>query len=266
MSPWYYLGYILPHADTELDAYQFYRVAPEGMVLVTTQLSLKEYSLAAVEHELGGIWERFDRLAEKRVDRVAVSGVPLAALLGRDRVLALLAQAEARTGLPCDTDLEAHVAALHHLGARRIVLATRWPEHVNQAVERYLAEAGVEVLACRTLGRSLQENRAASAAKDHRRALELGQDLLIEAPDAQAMLMPGGPWFALYAALALEAQSNKPVLLNITSSTWAALRAVDGPLPRYPEGRWGKLLASLDPACQPWSGLPSSADAVARRQ
>jgi hypothetical protein len=35
-----------------MDAYQFYRVAPEGMMLVTTGLDLPDYSLAGVEREL----------------------------------------------------------------------------------------------------------------------------------------------------------------------------------------------------------------------
>ena len=51
ISPWYQLGYIIPHRYTDMDAYQFYRVAPEGMMLVTTGLNLAGHSLAAVEHE-----------------------------------------------------------------------------------------------------------------------------------------------------------------------------------------------------------------------
>ena len=65
ISPWYQLGYVIPHLYTDLDAYQFYRVAPEGMMLVTTGLNLKEYSLAAVEQELPVLRERFDLLAQK---------------------------------------------------------------------------------------------------------------------------------------------------------------------------------------------------------
>src|SRR3982074_1010381 len=131
ISPWYKLGYVIPHLYTDLDAYQFYRVAPEGMMLVTTGLNLTEYSLAAVEHELPALWERFDLLAGKKVDRISLSGVPVAAALGRTRMLEILAEAGSRTGLPCDTDLEAHIATLQHFGAARIALATRWPDHVN---------------------------------------------------------------------------------------------------------------------------------------
>ena len=30
VTPWFRLGYVIPHLYTDLDAYQFYRVAPEG--------------------------------------------------------------------------------------------------------------------------------------------------------------------------------------------------------------------------------------------
>lgn len=245
ISPWYQLGYVIPHLYTDLDAYQFYRVAPEGMMLVTTGLNLKEYSLAAVEQELPALWERFDLLAGKKVDRIALSGVPVASALGRTKMREILAEARARTGLPCDTDLEAHIATLQHLGASRIALATRWPESVNAALTRYLAEAGIEVLACRSRARSLQENKQSSAAADHQLALELGGQALREAPDAQALLMPGGLWFAIHAAPLLEAEYGRPVLLNILSTTWAALHGAGERMLHRPDPRWGKVLASL---------------------
>ncbi|MGH8620635.1 MAG: hypothetical protein ACRET3_00735, partial [Burkholderiales bacterium] len=159
ISPWYQLGYVIPHLYTDMDAYQFYRVAPEGMMLVTTGLDLKDYALAAVERELPALWQRFDLLAKKKVDRISLSGVPVASALGRKRMREILAEGETRTGLRCDTDLEAHIAVLQHFGATRIALATRWPEAVNAALTRYLGEAGIEVIACRSRARSLAENK-----------------------------------------------------------------------------------------------------------
>lgn len=245
ISPWYQLGYVIPHLYTDLDAYQFYRVAPEGMMLVTTGLNLKEYSLAAVEQELPVLRERFDLLAKKKVDRISLSGVPVASALGRKKMLEILAEGRARTGLPCDTDLEAHIATLQHFGATRIALATRWPEAVNAALTRYLAEAGIEVIACRSRARSLAENKEASAAADHLLALELGGQVLREAPDAQALLMPGGLWYAIHAVPLLEAEYGRPVLLNILSTTWAALQTAGKRMLHRPDPRWGKVLASL---------------------
>ena len=245
ISPWYSLGYIIPHLYTDLDAYQFYRVAPEGMMLVTTGLDLTEYSLAAVERELPTLWERFDLLAKKKVDRISLSGVPVASVLGRPKMLEILAEAKARTGLMCDTDLEAHIATLTHLGASRIALATRWPEHVNAALTRYLAEAGIEVLACRSRPRSLAQNKESRAHDDHLLALELGAEVLRETPDAQALLMPGGLWFGIHAVPLLEAEHGRPVLLNILSTTWAALHAAGKRMVQRPDPRWGRVLATL---------------------
>jgi maleate cis-trans isomerase len=244
ISPWYQLGYVIPHLYTDLDAYQFYRVAPEGMMLVTAGLDLKDYSLAAVERELPSLWQRFDLLARKKVDRIALSGVPVASALGRKKMREILADGEARTGLRCDTDLEAHIAVLQHFGATRIALATRWPDAVNAALTGYLADAGIEVIACRSRARTLDENKQSSAADDHLLALELGGQVLREAPDAQALLMPGGLWYAIHAVPLLEAEHGRPVLLNILSTTWAALHSA-GRIPHRPDARWGKVLASL---------------------
>jgi maleate cis-trans isomerase len=245
IHPWYQLGYVIPHLYTDMDAYQFYRVAPEGMMLVTTGLDLKDYTLAAVEKELPMLWQRFDLLAKKKVDRLSLSGVPVASALGRRKMREILAEGEKRTGLACDTDLEAHIATLQHLGASKIALATRWPEAVNAALTRYLAEAGIEVLACASRARTLDQNKLSSAAADHELALELGGKALREAPRAQALLMPGGLWHAIHAVPLLEAEHGKPVLLNILSTTWAALRAAGGRRQVRPDPRWGKVLSSV---------------------
>ena len=245
ISPWYQLGYVIPHLYTDLDAYQFYRIAPEGMMLVTTGLDLKDYTLAAVERELPVLWQRFDLLSKKKVDRISLSGVPVVSALGRRKTREILAEGEARTGIPCDTDLEAHIATLRHFGAIRIALATRWPESVNAALIRYLAEAGIEVIACRSRARSLDQNKRSSAADDHLLALELGGQVLREAPNAQALLMSGGLWFAIHSVPLLETEHGRPVLLNILSTTWAALRAAGERMLHRPDQRWGRVLASL---------------------
>lgn len=244
IAPWYRLGYVIPHLYTDFDAYQFYRVAPEGMMLVTTGLNLKDYTLAAVNDELPTLWERLSLLA-RNADRLSLSGVPVASALGRSRMRAILDEGRARTGLIFDTDLEAHIAVLEHFGARRIAVGTRWPEPVNVALTRYLADAGIEVVARRSRSRSLEENKVASPIDDHQLALDLGRQAMQEAPDAEALLLPGGLWFAIHAAPLLEAEFGRPVLLNILSTTWAALRAAGSRMQVRPDPRWGKVLASV---------------------
>ena len=243
--PWYRLGYIIPHRHTDMDGYQFARVAPDGMMLVTTQLDLKEYSLRAVEAELGTLREGVDILSS-RVDSMSISGVPLAASLGRARTLQLLDEMSDRSGLSCKTDLEAHIKALHHLDVEKIAIASRWPSALNEKLIDYLKAAGIEVLATAAEGRDLQQNKAASPQADHELAFRLARLALKQAPDAEGLLLPGGLWFAINAAPLLEAEFGIPVLLNITSTVWAALREVRQPLPAKLGRVHGMLLAGLD--------------------
>jgi len=245
VAPWLHLGYVIPHLYTDMDAYQFYRVAPDGMMLVTTGLNLKEYSLAAVETELPALWKAFDLLKQKKVERIALSGVPVASVLGRKKMREILDEGAQRTGIPCDTDLEAHIATLQHFGVTKLALATRWPENVNTALSNYLKQAGIEVVSLRAQGRNLEQNKLSSPLADHELALELGRAALAAAPAAQALLLPGGLWFAIHAVPTLEAEFGKPVLLNILSTTWAALNAAKKPLAHKPDPRWGKVLGSL---------------------
>jgi maleate cis-trans isomerase len=133
---------------------------------------------------------------------------------------------------------------MKHLGVAKVAMATRWPESVNTALTRYLADAGIEAVACRSRARTLTENKLTLASEDHELALDLGRKVLSEAPDAQGLLMPGGLWFAIYAVPILEAEFGKPVFLNITSTTWAALHAAGPRMLVRPAPRWGKLMAS----------------------
>ena len=95
-------------------------------MLITTGLNLQEYTLASVEQNLPTLWERFDLLAKKRSDRISLSGVPVASALGRKKMREILDEASQRTGVVCDTDLEAHIAAMKHLGVGKVALATRF--------------------------------------------------------------------------------------------------------------------------------------------
>jgi maleate cis-trans isomerase len=101
------------------------------------------------------------------------------------------------------------------------------------------------VVATRGWGSSLEETKTSNAAEDHLRALEVGRKLLTEAPAAQALMIAGGLWFAIHAVPILEAEFGKPVTLNITATTWAALHAAGSRLLQRPEARWGKLLTCL---------------------
>ncbi len=248
LPPVYQLGYIISHRYTDMDSYQFYRIAPDGMMLVTTGLDLSEYSLDSVESQLPPFYSALDLLKHKRVDRIALSGVPIAAAMGRPRMLAMLKEASERTGIECDTDLEAHIASMQRLGIKRLAIGSRWSEEVNNALTEYLASAGIAVVICVAKGRSLAVNKLANAKSDHDLALALGREALANAPDAQALLLPGGLWYAIYAVPVLEQEFGKPVFLNVLSTTSNAMHTKLFKEKMQGFGKsdpyWGKVLSS----------------------
>lgn len=244
-APWFRLGYVIPHLYTDLDAYQFYAIAPDGAMLVTTQLNLAEYSLVAVERELPTLRARVDLLASKRCDVIALSGVPVASVLGRTRVRSMLDELEQRTGRPCSTDLEAHISALQHFGVERLALGSRWPTHVIDALTAYLREAGIDVVVVRRESGDLEQNKSQDPAESEALALRLGREALRAAPQAQALMLPGGLWFAVNAVPILEAEFGVPVTINIGATLRTALLHYPGVQPIRPDPRWGMVLASV---------------------
>ena len=235
-EPWYRLAYVTPHPVVDNVPYQFYRVAPDGVMLMLACLEIEDYTIAAVERELPLFWKHVEELAEGGADRIVLTGVPVSAALGRERVQAMIAEAKARAGVTLDTDLEAIAAAALHLGAKRVALATRWHEALNDAVAGYLKLAGVEVVGRRARGATMAENATLKAKDGMQLAIDLGRGALSAAPDAQALVLPGGRWLSTHAVAPLEAEFKRPVLLNLNCSLWAALRAARRGLPVAGQG------------------------------
>lgn len=241
LEPWYRLGNITPHQFVDNLPYQFYRLAPPGMMLVTANLDLADYTVEAVDHELPLLWRHAETLAKRGVDSIVIGGVPVAAALGRGRVQSILAEGVKRTGIPFSTDMENIITALDHLGVKKVAIGSRWHDGLNGAVAAYLALAGIEVVGRKASGRSLAENTALKTSDGMRLAVELGRSALEAAPEAEALLLPGGLWVTIHAIPRLEAEFSKPVLINLSATIWATLHAAGV---HKPVQGWGRLLAA----------------------
>jgi maleate cis-trans isomerase len=210
-------------------------------MLMLANLEIADYTAAAVEHQLPLFWKHIEELAEAGANRIVLTGVPVSAALGRARVQSMIAEAKKMAGVTLDTDLEAIAAAALHLGAKRVALATRWHDALNDAVAAYLKLAGVEVVGRRAKGATMAENAVLKAKDGMQLAIDLGRAAMAISPDAQALILPGGRWLSTHAVEPLEAEFKKPVLLNLNCSLWAGLRSAGRGLPV--DGQ-GMLLAS----------------------
>jgi maleate cis-trans isomerase len=244
LLPRFRWGEILPRTSgvRRGEGYQFYRLVPLDMMLVSIGLGIEDYTPEGVENAMPNFWPCVEALTEEHVDRILLAGVPISSQLGRARVLALQDQVRQRTGIEMDASLEAILAGLHRLGARRVVVASRWAEPLNRALCAYLDAGGVEVLATTARGQWAASAFGMSLEEGLRTALEVGREAARLAPAAEAIVVPGGAAMSLHVVPALEEEADKPVLTNLNAEVWNGL-VRPGVIP--PVQGWGRLLAAL---------------------
>ena len=225
LLPRYRYGVIAPGTGglQRGEDYQFYRLAPPDIMQVTVGLGVRDYSSANVQQAMAAFWSCVNTLADEGANSIMLSGVPVSAALGRARILELMEEVPARSGLAFGATLEAIVAALRFLGTPRIVLASRFPAEANAAIAAYVAEADIEVVASTQRELTLHQARELSLEAGMQLALDVGREAAALAPDAQAVIIPGGATLSLHAIPALEAELGKPVIVNLSAEIWHAL-------------------------------------------
>jgi maleate isomerase len=245
VRPWLRLGYVSPHPLVDTLPYEFYLMAPPGVMMAAACLEIEDYTVDAVEKQLAFLDGRIGMLARRGAARVIISGVPLALALGRRRMKDLLVDVSERWKLPCDTDAEAIIAGAEHLSVRTVGLATRWNDAMNDALSAYLASAGIEVVERASSGRTMAENAGLDDETGMRLAVELGSEAFGSVRRPDAVIMPGGRWITVDAVRELEERFARPVITNYSAGLWAALRAAGY---EKPISRWGRLLSTLGDA------------------
>ena len=242
IKPWLRVGYISPHPLVDTLPYEFYLMAPPGVMMMAACIEIEDYTLEAVEKQLEILNDRIDSLMKRGAGRIVISGVPIALALGRPRMKDLLARISARWGVVADTDLEAIIAGAISLGAHRVGLATRWKTAMNERLAAYLGEAGLEVVDIASSGRSMAENAGLDDETGIALAKKLGGQVLSSPGAPDALIMPGGRWITVEPVRELEERFDRPVITNYAAGLWAALRNERHATPIL---GWGKLLASL---------------------
>jgi arylmalonate decarboxylase len=154
-------------------------------------------------------------------------------------VLEIIEQTAKRTGREADSQSEATIAAIRHLGARRIAIASRWPDELNRALLAYFADAGIEVLAVTSAGQWASKAFSMSIEEGVKLAFQLGREAMRKAPRADLLLLAGGAWRSLAAVPILEEDFGIPVITNPIAPVWRLIHAGVAP----PVKGWGRLLA-----------------------
>jgi maleate cis-trans isomerase len=213
-TPKYKIGCLSPLAVVENAAYEFYRLAPPGLMLVLLPVGLAEFSREDVERVFAPLDRYLDMLKERGVDLVMQNGVPLPLLIGieaHDRMIAHMAK---YSGRPATSTVLSVGRAARQLGLKKVALVNKWSDEMNRTLAAFLAREGVAT--CGVANKSLAPAEFVQISTDDQMQLayDLGRRAFRENPDCDGVYIGGGTWLAEPVAEALEQEFGKPVICN----------------------------------------------------
>ncbi len=240
-APRFIWGFIGPAAGSGIEPVQLSHpepLLPPDVVQVSKGIGISDYTPEGVEEAIRRYWDCVDSLAAQGARHFVLGGVPISSQLGRPRVLDLLRETEQKTGGTADSAAEAIIAALQHLGAGEVAIASRWADQLNQRVAAYFNHAGIGVAAITSEGQWARDSFAMSVERGIVLAFRLGREAMRRAPHARALVLPGGTWRSLAVVPILEEEFGVPVVINQTATVWRLMHRGIAPAVQG----WGRLL------------------------
>jgi maleate cis-trans isomerase len=236
--PKHRVGVLLPLSVIDNAAYEFYRLAPKGVIQVMIPIGLGEFSAADVERALfKPLASNLDKLMEREVQMVVQSGTPLPILIGvaaHDKMIDFM---QKHTGVPASSTVLAVCRAARQLGVKKLALVNKWSDAMNRTLGEFLAREGVSVCGVAAKEMAPAEFQKISAPEHMKLAYELGRRAFVENPDCDAIYIGGGTWLAEPVAERLEQEFGKPAICNQTAQLRDILHTLKAWQPMQGHGR-----------------------------
>ena len=238
------IGVMVPSTNTTFEA-DFQMVAPRNVTVHGQRMWLTNDAMgeAGMNRMNDDIETGARTLATANVDVVAYGCTTGSFYKGPGWDTEMLQRIEKNAGVPAVAAAPSVVEALRFFGARRISVATPYPDWNNQRLRAYLEALGFEVLNVDGEPRAAQAGNQGINDQDP-------EDVLRFAPtvcrtEADALLCSCTAWRSLEAVDEIERRVGKPVVTSNQSCVWTAFRKIA----LTPEIRgFGSLLASLSRA------------------
>lgn len=236
------VGKLNPTVIASTFVYEFYKVVPPGVMLLTRNLSVKDVrNPADLDASVALMGEAVKELKRAGADLILGAGIPVllsAGVNGNEKILKLLADL---SGLPSITTLSSAVDAFRRLEVHRIAIATAYgkPE-LGEKLADFMRAQRFEVVGLSTI-----ETGLASIEKpklDFSFVYQYGKKVFREADRAQTLYLPSSAWPTVEYVEYLERDIGVPVVSSAMAAIWNSLRVLDI---HEPIRGYGRLLSTL---------------------
>ena len=221
------IGYLSPLPVIENGPYEFYQLVPKGILLVMIAVGLQEFTRQDVERVFSAIDHQIELLQERSVDIILQAGVPLPLLAGPDFLTRLLTYIENKANVPATSTVLNVVAAIKHLGLKKIAIANKWSNQMNSTLEEFFTRDGISVIGVNTRSMEPSEFVKISSEQSMTLGYQLGRRALEDYPTADGVYIGGGTWMTLPIIAKLETEFRKPVITNQIASVWHVLHLLN---------------------------------------
>jgi maleate isomerase len=235
------IGVMVPSTNTTFEA-DFQLVAPRDVTIHGQRLWLTngDEGAAGMDRMNAEIESGAKYLATASVNVVAYGCTTGSFYRGPGYDRDMLQTISKAAGVPAVAAAPAVVDALRHFGARRVSVATPYPEWNNQRLRAYLEASGFEVLNVDGEPRAAASGNQGINDQDPQSVIEFATRAC--RPEADALLCSCTAWRSVEAVGAIEARIGKPVVTSNQSTIWASLRALGV---TQPVKGFGRLLENL---------------------
>jgi maleate cis-trans isomerase len=226
----------------ETTAYDFYKVAPDGVTMCAITSNVEHWSKDNFQKDvLDPLVTAVKYLASRNVDYILHTGMPVVTTRGKgfeEEIVRIITEA---TGLPASTSIRSAIRALAHLRIKNVALLSPYPQELHQSAIAFLEASGFNVVGDHTedvVFKRLQDVPPATIAAAAKR-------LAARTPNAEGIYLPCNQWDGTDAVPLIEKETGLPVVAGGHADYWEAFRSL-GINDRI-EGH-GRLMASLSAA------------------